>query len=152
MTLESEMTSLRQEDLLILKPSWKSYFVFYAAILIFGIGPTINPHAGISRPFGLAVSIFLIFFILFRRKTTFYRITKDEVLRESNFWGKAKIKSLPWKDIAGVEVRRGVAHRLFGIGHLQFCSRLSGQPDLWWFGVEDPFVVKKKSEYFLSNG
>ena len=72
---------MKQEDLLTLQPSWRSYFVFYAAILIFGIGPGINPNAGISLPFGLAVSIILALFILFRRKTTFYRITKDEALR-----------------------------------------------------------------------
>ena len=149
--MDQNTTTVRQEDLLTLQPSWKSYFVFYAAILIFGIGPSINPDAGISRSFGLAVSIILVLFILFRRKTTFYLITKDEVLRESGFWGQAKIKSLPWKGIAGLEVHRGVVHRLLGIGHLQFRSRLSGRPDLWWFGIEDPFAVKKRIEDFLPN-
>jgi len=149
--MEQKSTPLRQEDLLTLQPSWKSYFVFYAAILIFGIGPIINPNAGISLLFGWAVSIILALFILFRRKTTFYRIAKDEVLRESGFWGQAKIKSFPLKGIAGLEVHRGVVHRLLGIGHLQFHSRLSGRPDLWWFGIEDPFAVKKKIEDILPN-
>lgn len=138
-----------QEDLLTLQPSWKSYFVFYAAILIFGIGPSINPNAGISLLFGLAVSIILVLYVLFCQKTTFFRITKDEALRESGFSGQAKKNSLPLKGIAGLEVHRGVVHRLLGIGHLQFRSRLSGRPDLWWFGIEDPFAVKKRIEDFL---
>ncbi len=149
--MDQNTTTVKQEDLLTLQPSWKSYFVFYAAILIFGFGPIINPKAGISLPFGLAVSIILALFILFRRKTTFYRITKDEALRESGFSGQAKKKSLPLKGIAGLEVHRGVVHRLLGIGHLQFRSQLSGRPDLWWFGVEDPFAMKKKIEHFLPN-
>ena len=147
--MEPNTITARQEDLLTLRPSWRSYFVFYAAVLIFGIGPSINPDAGISRPFGLAVSIILVLFILFRRKTTLYRITHDEVLRESGFRGQAQTKSLPITGIADLEVRRGLVHRLLGIGHLQFRSRLSDRPDLWWFGIDDPFEVKKKVERFL---
>ncbi len=82
--------------------------------------------------------------IIFRRKTTFYRITKTEALRKSIFGGRTNKKSIPLEGISGIEVRRGIVHRIIGIGHLQFCSRLSGQPDLWWFGVENPFAVKKK--------
>ena len=149
--MEQKTTLSKQEDLLTIQPSWRSYFVFYAAILIFGIGPTLNPDAGISRPLGLAVSIILVLFVFSRRKTTYYRITKDEALRESGLWGHTKKKSLPLEGITGLEVRRGVVHRLLGIGHLQFRSRLAGQPDLWWFGVEDPVRVKKKIECFLPN-
>jgi hypothetical protein len=147
--MKQKITTLQKEDLLALRPSWRSYFVFYAAALIFGIGPSINPDVGISRPFGWAVSIILVLFILFRRKTTLYRITAGEVLRESGFWGQPPPKSLPLAGIADLEVRRGLVHRLLGIGHLQFLSRLSDRPDLWWFGIDDPFGVKKKVERFL---
>jgi hypothetical protein len=140
---------LRQEPVLTLQPSWKSYFVFYAAIIIFGIGPSLNPETGINQSFGWALSIFILFFIIIRRKTTFYRITKSETLRESEFWGRVYKKSLPLEGIADLEVRRGIVHRLLGIGHLQFRSRLPGQPDLWWFGVENPFAVKKRIEQIL---
>jgi hypothetical protein len=139
----------KQETFLTLQPSWRSYFVFFAAILIFGIGPSLNPETGINRSFGWTLSIIILLFIIFRRKTTFYRITKTEALRESIFWGWANKKSLPLEGISGLEVRRGIVHRLIGIGHLQFCSRLSGQPDLWWFGIENPFAVKKKIEQIL---
>jgi hypothetical protein len=139
----------KQEDSLTLQPSWRSYFVFFVAILIFGIGPSLNPETGINRSFGWALSVIILLFIVFRRKTTFYRITKTEVLRESIFWGQVNKKSLPLEGIAGLEVRRGIIHRLLGIGHLHFRTKTSGQPDLWWFGVKDPFMVKKRVEQVL---
>jgi hypothetical protein len=149
--MEQKTTVTRQEDSLTLQPSWRSYFVFFAAILIFGIGPSLNPETGMNRFFGWALSIIIMVFIIFRRKTTFYRITKTEALREMIFGGQVNKKSLPLEGISGLEVRRGIVHRLIGIGHLQFFSRLPGQPDLWWFGVENPFEVKKKIEQILSN-
>ncbi len=135
--------------MMTLQPAWRSYFVFYAAILIFGIGPSINPEAGINKLLGWVVSIFLIFLVIYRRKTTFYRLTKDEIQRETAFADKVFKKSLPLEGIAGLEVRRGVVHRLLGIGHLQFRSQDPGRPDLWWFGVKDPFMVKKSIEKVL---
>jgi hypothetical protein len=140
-----------QQDSLTLQPSWRNYFVFYAAIIIFGIGPSLNPETVINRSLGWALSVIILLFIIFRQKTTFYRITKTEALRESIFLGQAYKKSLPLEGISGLEVRRGIVHRLIGIGHLQFCSRLSGQPDLWWYGVENPFAVKKEIDQILRN-
>jgi uncharacterized membrane protein YdbT with pleckstrin-like domain len=132
-----------------LQPAWKSYFVFYVAILIFGLGPSINPEAGISRSFGLVLSLFLLFFVVIRRKTTFYRITKEAVLRETGFSGQVTRKILSREEISRIEVRRGVIHRLIGIGHIQFCSKNPGQADLWWYGVADPFNVKESIQRLI---
>ena len=140
-----------KESLLTLQPSWRSYFVFYTAIVIFGIGPSLNPETAMNRPFGWALSLVILLFIVFRRKNTFYRISKVEALRESNFWGRSYKKSIPLEGIDGLEVRRGIVHRFLGIGHLQFRSRLPGHPDLWWFGVQDPFQVKKQIEQILKQ-
>ncbi len=147
--METKTTPFRPENVLTYRPAWRSYFVFYAAILIFGLGPSINPQAGISKSFGLVISVFLMLFVIFRRKTTFYRISKDEVLRETGFSGQVIKKSLPLDGIMGLEVRRGVIHRLLGIGQLQFRSRNPGQSDLWWFGIQDPFTVQKNIQRFL---
>ena len=129
--------------MMTLKPAWRSYIVFYTAILIFGIGPSINPEVGINKFLGWGVSIFLIFLVIFRRKTTFYRLTEDEIQRETAFAGRVFKKSLALQEIAGLEVRRGVIHRLLGIGHLHFHSKTSNRTDLWWFGITDPFTVQK---------
>lgn len=134
---------------LTLQPAWRSYFVFYVAILIFGIGPSINPEVGINKLLGWVVSILLISLVIYRRKTTFYRFTQEGAQRETSFAGQVFKKSLPLGGISGLEVRRGVVHRLLGIGHLQFRSHDPGRPDLWWFGVKDPFMVKKRIEQVL---
>jgi uncharacterized membrane protein YdbT with pleckstrin-like domain len=135
--------------MMTLQPAWRSYFVFYAAILIFGIGPSINPEVGINKVLGWAVSFLLIFFVIFRRKTTFYRLTKDEIQRETAFAGRVSKKSLPLQQIAGLEVRRGIIHRLLGVGHLHFRSKTPTLPDLWWFGIADPFMIKRKIDLGL---
>lgn len=132
-----------------LQPAWRSYFVFYVAILIFGIGPSVNPEVGINKFLGWVISIILIFWVGYRQKTTFCRITEEDAQRETSFAGHVFKKSLPLSGISGIEVRRGVVHRLLGIGHLQFRSQDPGRPDLWWFGVKDPFMVKKKIEQVL---
>lgn len=147
----SETTIGKQVDLLNLQPAWRSYFVFYVAILIFGIGPIINPEVGISKPFGFLLAILIIFFVLVRKKTTLYRITAEEVLRETGWAGLVSKKSLPLREVAGLEVRRGAVHRLLKIGQIQFRSHNPSQPDLWWFGVDDPFAVKKKIEKYLQK-
>lgn len=132
-----------------LQPAWRSFIVYYTAILIFGIGPSINPEVGINKFLGWVISIFLISLVVFRRRTTFYRLTEDEIQRETAFAGQVFKKSLPLEGIAGLEVRRGIIHRLLGIGQLHFRSKTSNQPDLWWFGIADPFTVQKKIQCFL---
>ncbi len=140
---------MESKSFLTFQPAWRSYFVFYVAILIFGAGPSINPEVGINKILGWVVSILLIFFVIFRRKTTFYRLTKDEIQRETSFAGRVSRITLPLHQIDGLEVRRGIIHRLLGIGHLHFHSKTPTQPDLWWFGVTDPFMIKRKIDLVL---
>jgi hypothetical protein len=148
--MESEKKDRPEDDLLMAKPAWKSFFVFYTAMVIFGIGPTVNPEAGVSQTLGVMLTIFSALFVIFRRNTTFYRITKEEILREIRFSGKVFTKSLPRKEVAGIAVRRGAVHRLLGIGHIQFQSR-TGRTDLWWYGLDDPFTLKKRAEQILRS-
>jgi uncharacterized membrane protein YdbT with pleckstrin-like domain len=139
----------REEVLFTLQPAWRSYFVFYVAILIFGFGPSLNPQAGLDQTSGLVLSILLILFVIFRRKTTFYRITKEGAIRETGFFSRMTKKMLPLEEISGLEIRRGIVHRLIGIGHLQFQSNNPAQPDLWWFGIADPFTIKDQVRRYL---
>jgi uncharacterized membrane protein YdbT with pleckstrin-like domain len=136
------------KEMLIWRPSWRSYFVFYAAILIFGLGPALNPEAGVNRTLGLFIAVFLLLYILLRRKHTYYRLGADGAVKETGLWGKTTVKALALSEIGGVLVRRGVVHRLLGIGHLQIRSSRSERPDLWWYGLEDPFTVARKIEEF----
>jgi hypothetical protein len=136
------------KDLLTAKPAWRSFFVFYTAIIIFSFGPAVNPEVGLGQGPGLFLSLLLLGFVLFRQKTTTYRLTEEAVLREIRIYDKVFLKSLSQADVIGVIVRRGAVHRLLGIGHIQFQSR-DGRTDLWWFGLQDPFTLKERADRLL---
>jgi uncharacterized membrane protein YdbT with pleckstrin-like domain len=149
--MEPQKTTPSEKPLLTLQPAWRSYFVFYVAILIFGLGPIINPEVELNQSLGLVIAGLLLVFVVFRRKTTSYRITKEDVRRETRIGGQVFNKSLPLESVAGLEVRRGVVHRLLGIGHLQFRPLAGTHPDFWWYGVEDPFAVKNQIDQILKR-
>jgi hypothetical protein len=132
-----------------LKPSWKSYFVFYTAIIIFGVGPVLNPEAPLSREAGVLIAILLAAFIILIRQYSSYKYAAGIFSREFGRGRLVQVKKMPLTEIASVVVRRGVVHRLVGIGHLQFQPATAGSPDLWWFGLDQPFEVKKKVEQIL---
>ena len=134
---------------LSLKPSWKSYFVFYAAILIFGVGPVLNPEAPLSREAGVLIAVLLAAFIILIRQYSSYKYAAGIFSREFGRGSLGQVKKMPLDEIASVVVRRGVVHRLVGIGHLQFQPATPGSPDLWWFGVDQPFEVKNRVEQIL---
>jgi hypothetical protein len=134
---------------LSLKPSWKSYFVFYAAIIIFGVGPFLNPEAPLSREVGVLIAILLAAFLILIRQYSSYKYAAGIFSREFGRGGLLQVKKMPLAEIASVVVRRGVVHRLVGIGHLQFQPATAGSPDLWWFGLDQPFEVKKNIEQIL---
>jgi hypothetical protein len=132
-----------------LKPSWKSYFVFYVAIFIFGGGPLLNPEAPLNRELGILIAVLLAAFVVLIRKYSVYKYGGGIFSREFGGGSLAQEKRMCLEEIASVTVRRGVVHRLVGIGHLHFQPKSSGSPDLWWFGLDQPFVVKQRVEALL---
>jgi hypothetical protein len=146
--MESALATPSREEF-SLKPSWKSYFVFYVAILIFGVGPVLNPEAPLSREAGGLVAALLVTFIILVRQYSSYKYAAGIFSREFGKGGLVQVKKMPLGSIASVVVRRGVVHRLVGIGHLQFQPATVGSPDLWWFGVDQPFEVKERVEQIL---
>jgi hypothetical protein len=131
------------------QPAWKSYFVFYAASIIFGLGPVLNPEAFLGREAGLLIAAVLIAFVYLKRTHTFYRLSEAGISKELRWGGQGTSQEIPVADLASVTVRRGIVHRLIGVGHLHFRSRSGGVPDLWWYGLEQPFEVKRRIDATL---
>jgi hypothetical protein len=135
-----------------LQPAWKSYFVFYAAIVIFGLGPQLNPEAFLGREAGLLIAALLIAFVYLKRRRTFYRFSAEGVSKELRWGGQGQSSTILLANLSSVTVRRGIVHRLIGVGHLQFRANNEGAPDLWWYGVDHPFEIKGKIDAVLSSG
>jgi hypothetical protein len=134
------------------QPAWKSYFVFYAASIIFGLGPLLNPEAFLGREAGLLIAVLLIVFVYLKRKNTFYHFSAAGVSKELRWGTQGLAKKIPLANLASVTVRRGIVHRLIGVGNLQFCSQGHSAPDLWWYGVDRPFEVKRRIDAALGAG
>jgi membrane protein YdbS with pleckstrin-like domain len=137
--------------LLALQPAWRSYFIFYTAIFIFGLGPLVNPQAGLNPVLGMVLALFLAIFVWHRRTTTYYRLTSKEVIRETKGWGQPQRQILPLAEIAAVEARRGIVQRFITVGHLRFKPRSTAYPEIWWFGVADSLQIKKEIERILTD-
>ena len=88
-------------------------------------------------------------FIILIRKYSSYKYAAGIFSREFGQGSLVQVKKMPLDEVASVVVRRGVVHRLVGIGHLHFLPATAGSPDLWWFGVDQPFEVKKRVEQIL---
>ena len=109
----------------------------------------VNPEAPLSREAGIFIGAGLAAFILLIRRYSSYTY-RDRIFSREFGWGSlAQVRKLPLDEVASVVVRRGVVHRLVGIGHLHFQPGSAKSPDLWWFGVDQPFEVKKKVEQIL---
>ena len=94
-------------EALFLKPSWKSYFVFYAAIFIFGVGPALNPEAPLSREAGVLIAAVLAAFIILIRKYSSYKYAAGIFSREFGRGSLVQVKKMPLGEVASVVVRTG---------------------------------------------
>ena len=92
---------------LSLKPSWKSYFVFYTAILIFGVGPVLNPEAPLSRGVGVLIAAILAAFTILIRQYSSYKYAAGIFSREFGRGRLVQMKKMPLNEVASVVVRRG---------------------------------------------
>jgi hypothetical protein len=99
----------------------------------------------------LLIAAGLIAFVYLKRTHTFYRFSDEGAAKELRWGDQGQPRRIPLSDLASVEVRRGIVHRLIGVGHLQFRSRSGQAPDLWWYGVDRPFEVKRKIDATLNT-
>ncbi len=152
MKSEQKPSAFPDQDLLVLRPSWRAYFVFYTAILVFGLGPTYNPDAGMDPRLGWGTALALGLYVWRHRSTTRYRLTRRMAIKETGLFGKVRQRDLPFSGIESLEVHRGLFHHFLGIGHLQIRSRTPEQPHLWWFGIKDPGTVKKQLQKMIGDG
>jgi uncharacterized membrane protein YdbT with pleckstrin-like domain len=127
------------------KPALRSFFVFYAAIFLFGIAPLINPQAPLSPGQGIPLALILIFYVVRKYQTTLYQMSDRELIKTTGIF-QAKRESILIAKISRIELRQGIVHRLLKVGHLRIIPQEAGMEPMMLFGIHNPREFKEKLE------
>lgn len=136
MIREQLTTGARDE---VFRTSARAFFVYYVAIGLCFLGPQVNPQMGLPTWAGLVVGWFLLLVVIYKRFLVEYRVTPRGLAKVWRF--PARIWELPWKDLGGVWVHRGLVASLFMVGNV-IIRDVSGGPEMVWYGLADPKSVK----------
>jgi uncharacterized membrane protein YdbT with pleckstrin-like domain len=119
------------------RPSWPAFAVYFFGVLVFTIGPQINPDTQVSPALGQLIASLFLAFILIKRYGSLYMVGTKAVTLESTFPSRRQVEA-PIDQIGRIDLRRGMSQRLLGVAHVHIY--LAGQPDpvLKLFGVPQP--------------
>lgn len=123
------------------RPAWKAFGPYYLGVLIFAIGPQVNPDAQISPALSQLIATCFLAFILIKRFTNHYRIESGELIWLRSFpgshEGRAKIEN-----ITRIDLRRGILQRMMGVAHVHVYVDQGADPVVKLFGVAEPDKFK----------
>jgi len=138
-----------ETEILRLRPSWQSFFVFFLGILICVGGPLLNEDSQISLPVGIFFgAIFLI--IIIRRRLNLYVLTDRRLSVESAPFSSDR-REILLSDIADIAVNQGMALRLINSGHVLVSSKNQNQANIILFGLMKPLDFKKQLEKLIAE-
>ncbi len=124
------------------RPAWKAFAVYFFGLLVFLLGPLLNPEAMISPALGqLLASLFLVF-ILVKRLGCRYRVDAETVTAELTLPSR-QVKTAPIAAIRRIDLRRGASQRLLGVAHVHLYLEGSEHPEVKLFGVPRPEAFRQ---------
>jgi membrane protein YdbS with pleckstrin-like domain len=124
------------------RPVWRSLAVYFLGVLIFALGPQINPQAPISPTVSYLVSALFLAFLLQRRLGQHYAVSEQAVEATTSL-PKTGRQSLPIASIGRIDLRRGLSQRLLGVAHVFIYADDRPEPALKLYGVPDPEAFKR---------
>lgn len=119
------------------RPAWQSFAVYLLGVVIFMVGPQVNPETYVSPALGQLIGTLFLAFILVKRFSNIYRLDTQHLHHESTFPRRSQ-ESLPIAEISRIDLRRGITQRLLGVAHVHIYLQGQGQPALKLFGVPNP--------------
>ena len=124
------------------RPAWKSFLPYFLGVVIFTVGPRVNPQAPISPDLSHLIATCFLAFILITRFSNLYELA-DGRLRWRRSFPRAQERQAPVERITRIDLRRGIFHRLAGVAHVYVY--LDNQPDpyLKLFGVPEPEELRR---------
>ncbi|MGD0216086.1 MAG: PH domain-containing protein [Desulfobaccales bacterium] len=132
----------------ILVPCSRAFFVYYVAIVIFLLGPRLNPEVRFFGVFhfspamgtllGLALAALVVYLKLGRE----YRISQQGLATQWR-WRSPRSQEITWESLGNVRLRRGLTQSLLRVGNLVIEDK-SGGPELFWYGLANPKEVQEE--------
>ncbi len=130
----------------VFAPCGRAFFVHYVAIVIFLLGPRLNPDVWIFGVFhfsvalGTILGVAVIALVLYQKLGREYRLTKgglETVWR----WPSPKRQEITWENLGDVLVRRGLMQTILRVGNLILRDK-SGKAQMTWFGLANPQEIQ----------
>ncbi len=124
---------------LAFRASGRSFLVYYVAMFLVFVGPSLNPAVGLPRWLGFILGLLLVAAVVYMKWGQEYRVTATGVVK---VWGfQKKRQEIPWDRIEEVTVLRGLTQTVLKVGNLLIRDRAGDT--MFWFGLADPKGVKE---------
>jgi hypothetical protein len=134
----------------ILVPCGRAFFVYYVAIVIFLLGPRLNPDVWIFGVFHFSVAVgtllglVLIALVVYLKLGREYRLSPRGLATRWR-WPSPRQQEITWENLGDVLLRRGLTQSILRVGNLVIGDR-SGGPEMFWFGLANPKEVQEEIE------
>ncbi len=132
----------------ILVPCSRAFFVYYVGIVIFLLGPRLNPEVRIFGVFHFSVAVgtllglVLIALVVYLKLGREYRLSPQGLATRWR-WPSPREQEIAWENLGEVLLRRGLTQSILRVGNLVIEDK-SGGPEMFWFGLANPKEVKEE--------
>jgi Bacterial PH domain len=134
----------------ILVPCNRAFFVYYVAMVIFLLGPRLNPNVWIFGVFhfslavGTLLGLALIALVVYLKLGREYRLGPQGLATRWR-WPSPRQQEITWENLGDVLLRRGLIQSILRVGNLVIRDK-SGGPEMFWFGLANPQEVQEEIE------
>lgn len=134
----------------ILVPCSRAFFVYYVGIVIFLLGPRLNPEVRIfgvfhfSMAVGTLLGLALVALVVYLKLGREYRLSPQGLATRWR-WPSPRQQEITWENLGEVMLRRGLIQSILRVGNLVIEDK-SGGPEMFWFGLANPKEVQEEIE------
>jgi hypothetical protein len=140
----SEVKPTQQFSEVVHTPCPRAFLVYYVAIALCFLGPSINPEVGVPVWLGVVLGCIVAAVVVYMKWGQEYRITPQGVAKLVR-WPAPQRQEIPWANLGEIRVVRGLTQSLLRVGNLIFKDD-SGGPEMFWFGLANPGEIKAELE------
>jgi hypothetical protein len=125
-------------------PCGRAFLVYYVAIALCFLGPSINPEVGVPVWLGVVLGCIVAAVVVYMKLGQEYRLTPQGPAKLVR-WPAPQRQEIAWANLGEIRVVRGLTQSLLRVGNLILKDN-SGGPEMFWFGLANPQEVKEEME------